>query len=161
MPRKKLPYKEGDWFAVPLRSTGYAIGLIARTNCKGIGIGYFFGPKSDSVPSLGLANAKAPSDALLVAKFGDLGLLEGRWKVLGRLQSWKRQDWPIPVFVRTDLISGVYHKVVYSEDNLLTEIELLPCSAKEASELPKDGTSGDGAVELKLTKLLYQTTQAE
>ena len=39
----KASYREGDWFAVPLRDGGYAAGLIARANPKGVLLGYFFG----------------------------------------------------------------------------------------------------------------------
>ena len=32
MPRIKFPYKEGDWFMLPLEDKGFAIGIIAREN---------------------------------------------------------------------------------------------------------------------------------
>ena len=35
MARRKLPYDEGDWAAVPLEGGGYALGLIARMDRGG------------------------------------------------------------------------------------------------------------------------------
>lgn len=45
MARRKLNYKEGDWFAVPLGGAGYALGLVARVGRRGVTFGYFFGPR--------------------------------------------------------------------------------------------------------------------
>lgn len=40
-------YREGSRFAVPLRQGGYAVGLVARVNPRGVLLGYFFGPRHD------------------------------------------------------------------------------------------------------------------
>lgn len=37
----KINDREGDWFAVPLRKGGYAVGLIAHANPDGVLLGYF------------------------------------------------------------------------------------------------------------------------
>ena len=155
MPRKKLHYKEGVWFAVPLRSGGFAIGLVARMDGKGSVIGYFFGPSHKEIPSsLDFTKGLTPDDAIFIAHFGDLGLLKGTWKVLGEREPWIREKWPLPAFVRTDVISGKHRKVLYFEDNLLKEVQLVPIVAETAKRLPEDGIFGAGAVEIRLTKLL-------
>jgi len=146
---------------VPLRSGGYGIGVVARMDGGGGILGYFFGPKTGHLPSLEVARGKEASDALLVCKLGDLGLLKDIWKVLGRIEPWRRAEWPIPVFLRTDRVSGTHHKVIYADDNLLREVDLLPCSAQEAATLPEDGLYGAGAVERVLTKLLSETSHLE
>jgi hypothetical protein len=51
MGSQKINYREGDWFAVPLRDGGYAVGLVARMDNRGGVLGYFFGPRRDDVPS--------------------------------------------------------------------------------------------------------------
>ena len=79
----KLTYLEGSAFLVPLPSGGYARGVVARTAPKGkILLGYFFGPPLDqgADPRLESLNAK---DAILCVRFGDLGLIEGHWPILG------------------------------------------------------------------------------
>lgn len=151
---RKQKYTEGDWFAVPLRDGGYAVGVVARLDGRGGVIGYFFGPKSGVPPSLDEVTDKTANDAVLVSNFGDLGLVRGKWKRIGKAPDWNRDRWPIPPFVRTDAVSGAHRKVIYTEDNLNTEKTLLPCSSTEATTLPKDGIAGYGAVEIQLTKLL-------
>jgi site-specific DNA recombinase len=60
----KLPYEEGDWFAIPVKESGYATGLIARAANNGkILLGYFFGPLRKSPPSIkDVANLKPNED---------------------------------------------------------------------------------------------------
>jgi hypothetical protein len=47
---ENIKYREGDWFAVPLRNGGFAVGLVARANPKAALLGYFFGPKTKGYP---------------------------------------------------------------------------------------------------------------
>ena len=150
----KLPYAEGDWFAVPLRGGGFALGLAARADGKGGVIAYFFGPVTTSPPSLDSARDRRAEDAIMVGNIGDLGLVRGEWPVLGKIGPWDRGAWPVPTFVRRDAVSGRPAKVLYREPNFNTEAALLPCSEEEADRMPRDGILGYGAVEIRLTKLL-------
>ncbi|MGH9822314.1 MAG: Imm26 family immunity protein [Blastocatellia bacterium] len=51
--KRKLPYVEGDWFAVPLDDQGYALGMIARARPRGrMLFGYFIGPRRREAPAL-------------------------------------------------------------------------------------------------------------
>ena len=45
-------YREGDWFAVPLRDGGFGVGVIARANPKAALLGYFW-PASFGGPEAG------------------------------------------------------------------------------------------------------------
>ena len=88
----KVKYGEGDWFAVPLIDGGFAVGLIARANPSGVLLGYFFGPQRSEVPAVeGIAGLR-PGDAVLVRKFGHLGIVQGKWPLLGRLDGWDRRE---------------------------------------------------------------------
>ena len=109
----KVKYREGDWFAVPLRDGGYAVGLIARANIQGVLLGYFFGPQRSTVPRVEEVGNLRPEDAVLTRIFGDLGIRTGKWPLLGRLDGWNRQDWPTPVFVRTESLRGLSFRVFY------------------------------------------------
>jgi hypothetical protein len=94
-------YAEGDWFAVPLRSGGYAVGVIARlSNSRGANtaLGYFFAPRIDPLPKLDQVERLKPADSILVRRFGDLGLHNGTWPIVGHSSQWRREDWPVPVF---------------------------------------------------------------
>jgi hypothetical protein len=149
----KVQYREGDWFAVPLRNSSFAVGLIARTNPRGVLLGYFFGPRRDSVPSINdLADLK-PNEALMVQKFGHLGLTGGKW-LIGHAPAWDRSDWPMPVFVRYEELSGRSFRVFYEDrdPNALVREEQTPPGIGEQG--PKDGLLGAGAVERVLTSLL-------
>jgi hypothetical protein len=149
-------YQEGDWFAVPLRGGGYAAVIIARTmpRKEGVLLGYFFGPRRDSVPNLGELSALSASDAALVERFGDLGILDGTWPLVGHTDRWDRGAWPTPAFGRLEELTGRALKVIYDDDNpnrLLREERIDP---SELASMPKDGLSGAGAVERILTRLL-------
>jgi hypothetical protein len=147
-------YREGDWFAIPLRESGYAVGIVARANPKGVLLGYFFGPRREAKPSLDDVVALRPSRATLVGKFGHLGLTGGTWPILGRAEAWVRSEWPMPVFVRYEELTGRSFNVFYDPDDpnkFSREEQISPGRAEQG---PKDGLMGAGAVERILTSLL-------
>lgn len=149
-----MKYREGDWFAVPLLDGGFAVGLIARANPRGALLGYFFGPPHAEVPKLEDIVGLKPADAVLVGTFGHLGIVHGKWTVLGRLDGWDRRDWPTPVFVRYEELTGRSFRVYYDDDDpnrVLREEQVAP---GEAEQGPKDGLMGAGFAEGALTRLL-------
>lgn len=152
----KLPYKEGTWFAVPLRNGGFATGIVARfISKKGGLLGYFYGPRRMTVPKLYEVINQAPSDAVIARIFGDLELIRGNWPILGQSELWKREEWPMPVFVRREPFTNRILKIYYSDSNPKRLIkEEVVASEAEVLGLQPDGTSGAGAIEIILTKLL-------
>lgn len=154
MTRKKVPYKTGDWFAVPLRTGGFAVGIIANANRRaGILFGYFFGPKRRALPRLDELRALTPKDAVLLAQFGDLGLIKGEWPIVGSVDAGE-QDWPMPPLVRRDAMTGRPQLVTYRVDDPTLEADVRGCRDDECEGLPEDGVYGYGAVETKLTNVL-------
>ena len=150
----KVKYREGDWFAVPLRDGGFGIGVVARASPTGVLLGYFFGPQHSEVPSLQDVVGLRSGDAVLVRKFGHLGIVQGNWPLLGRLDDWDRRDWPMPVFVRYEELTGRSFRVFYDDDDpnrLLREEQVAPGASEQA---PKDGLMGAGFAEGALTRLL-------
>lgn len=155
MGKKKLPYQEGDWFAVPLREEGYAVGLVARSSPGGkVLFGYFFGPRRQKLPSIKNISGLTPEAAILIAQFGDLGLYNGEWPIIGHSEPWSRSAWPMPKFIRIDAISEKALLIEYSEDDPNHEISVTPCDPNKVRMLPKDGLWGYGAIEIRLTKML-------
>lgn len=151
---KKKEYEEGDWFAVPLRNGGQAIGLVVRANKDGIILGYFFGPRFVTVPTLDDVRDIKSAPPILVRRFGHLGLISGEWTIIGKLPEWAKDKWPTPAFCRYEELTGRSFKVTYDDDdpNRVTAVdEITPGIAEQ---LPKDGLSGAGAIERKLTALL-------
>lgn len=151
---KSLPYREGSWFAVPLRQGGYAVGLVARMAPTGrIVLAYLFGPKRDSVPSLADVAGLQPKDAIRCFRIGDLGLMTGEWPVLGESPHWDRRAWPMPSFVRRDDLSKRAWRSAYCDSDP-SKLEREEPVSYEASKLERDALHGAGGVELLMTKLL-------
>ncbi|MFB9923906.1 Imm26 family immunity protein [Amycolatopsis halotolerans] len=153
----KQKYREGDWFAVPLESGKYAVGLIARSTKKSHSIffGYFFGPARAAVPSLSDIEGLRPDDAIWLSQFGDIGLHDGTWPVLGQSPGWDRADWPMPAFAHKDaLIPDRYVRREYPNEDPGIHSTQQRISAEDAATLPEDGLAGSGFVEQRLTKLL-------
>jgi hypothetical protein len=155
--KKQLPYKEGTWFAVPLKKGGYAAGRVARHSPKGcVVLAYLFGPKREDVPSLDEVAHLRPDEAISVEMVGDLGLINGSWPIIGNSAHWNRGGWPVPVFIRrVDVLVKSAWRVQYSDDdpNVVLSEERIPYDPT----LPNtDGLSGSGAVENWLTHVLSQ-----
>lgn len=152
---KSLPYREGALFAVPLRNGGFSLGVVARMAPKGkIILAYFFGKKFDVVPSFADISSKLRSiDAVKCLRVGDLGLVNGEWPILGDMPSWSRKDWPIPVFIRRDVLSGRVWRVIYSDSDP-SKLDKEEFSSHDPKGIEESDLYGYGAVELVMTKLL-------
>ena len=130
-----VEYREGTWFAVPLRDGGFGVGVVARANAGGVLMGYFFGPRRAAVPELTDVAGLKPEDSVLAAMFGHLGLKGGDWPVLGRLEGWDRREWPMPVFVRYEELTGRSFKVFYNDDEpnkVIREVQSFPVRPSRA-----------------------------
>jgi hypothetical protein len=123
----KVNYQEGNWFAVPLRDSDYAVRIVARSNPKAALLGYLFGPRLDEVRAL------RRDDAILVGSYGPLGSIQGRWPNRGSLPNWDRSEWPMLVFVRYEGVTGRSFNVTYDEDDLarrISEEQMVPRTAE-------------------------------
>ncbi|MGA7193539.1 MAG: immunity 26/phosphotriesterase HocA family protein [Anaerolineales bacterium] len=159
---KHIKYSEGQWFAVPLKDEGYALGIVARGNSmfKGGQLGYFFGPRYKNVPTEREVMIKKPTDAILVTWFGALGLLWGTWPLISSARPFQREEWPVPKFKRINSFKpSMGWLVEYRQDinGLERPTQETYCDAKELEGFPIDVLSGYEAIEIKLTKLLFGT----
>jgi hypothetical protein len=150
----KATYSEGDWFAVPLRNGGYAVGIVARLNVGGVLLGYFFGPRLKNVPTALDVAELTPAKAALIGKFGHLGLVQGRWPVLGRTPSWDRDRWVTPMFVRYEELTGRWIAVYYDDRDPNKIVRQEVVSAHVAKGKPTAGLMGPGYVESVLSTIL-------
>lgn len=150
--RMKVNYLAGSCFLVPLRNGGYARGVVARLNGKGLVFGYFFGPRLAS-PEDASACGLRPDQAVLIGKFGDLSLTSGAWKSLGLVEAWTPKEWPMPPLVRVDEATGQATLSFYDERTFeCIKEEVAPSGSQD--RYPYDRTMGAGAVEIRLSKLL-------
>jgi hypothetical protein len=153
---KKFPFHDGDWFAVPLRGGGFAIGVLARVSKSGVLFGYFFGPKRSAVPALEDTKGRTSFGAVLICQFGHLGLTRGTWPVLGHDPNWTQTLWPVPELHRHEGLTGKSYLVKYSDDDRLELVGEREVSYDEADRAPSEALFGNGAVEIRLTRLLDQ-----
>jgi hypothetical protein len=149
----KLPYENGTWFAVPLRNGGFATGVVARHSPDGVILVYLFGPKRPKVARLDQLEGLTKAIAIKVSIAGDLGLLEGRWPIIGKFPSWQDSEWPMPKFLRKDLLGATAWLVTYAENNPNHVVSEEPVPF-ETTGFERDVLSGAGAVEIVLTRLL-------
>ena len=160
MCKRHIKYDEGQWFAVPLKDGGYALGIIVRGSYKTKGgLGYFFGPRYPDIPDDTATWAKQTSDAILITWFGDLGIIEGRWPLIPSTRPFRREEWPVPKFARIDAVDPSIGRLVeYDQETsgLESPIRETVRPAQDLVGLPRDVDAGAGAVEIKLTKLLAE-----
>ncbi len=151
---KKLPYKEGDWFAVPLGNDRYGVGVIARAAPRGkILLGYFFDRFFQGIPQLSRLEDLTPDKAIEVVRFGDLSLFNREWPVLGSLPDWDRSRWPTPFFVRRDPLSKKAWRVEYSDRDPSQEVSEVRIPY-ETTTFGRNSPLGAGAVEITLRKIM-------
>jgi len=155
MARKKFPWKEGDWIAIPLvRRGGWGVGIIARMRAPAI-VGYFFGPRRTKPPTLEELVGLRPEEAVLIGNTGDMGLRDQEWLVIGSQPGFQRVDWPMPVFGRDDM-AGHYFATTYDEDRPDRYLAEKRISAEEYAKLPRDVAHGHVALSLTLDKVLAE-----
>jgi hypothetical protein len=158
----KLPYREGTWFAVPLKEGGFAVGVVARTPRNGkVLLGFFFGPQRAGIPTMREIQSLKPSKAIQVIRFGDLHLIRKRWPIIGDHPEWKRSEWPTPQFLRQNEMSPTAWLVTYSDDDPSCVLSEDVVDVKSVKGLGKDTMFGAGAVEAVLSKLLQQKSLSE
>jgi len=149
----KLPYAEGTIFLVPLEKGGYARGVVARTGDQGKAVfGYFFAPCLPSKDEVRLEDIN-PANAIKKIMFGDLGLINGEWPIVGAIPNWNRSEWPMQDFVRRDPLGKLKPILVRYCDTDPMRIEA-EFPIDDDSGLETDSASGYGAVEIKLSRLL-------
>ena len=150
----ELAYAEGDVFAVPLQDGAYGLGVVARMDGKGAVLGYFFGERHEQLPQLSDISELSAADNVLIKIFGDLGLENQTWPVIGPLPQWRRENWPMPAFVRHASLTATYFSVEYEDDDPNSHPQEREISREEYEYLPENGLAGSGFVEQRLTRLL-------
>jgi hypothetical protein len=152
---RKLPYAEGSVFGVPLRKgQGWALGVfVSFAKSKKGGLGAFFGPPQSTKPT-SIPDHLDPSKAVASCQFGDLGLINGEWPVLGTLPNWTKGKWAVRRYHHYDDTDDEWWIRDYTDDYQF--VSQSRTTKENALQYPEDGVFGYGAVEIMLTQLLMR-----
>lgn len=149
MGNKKQKYSEGDLFNIDLGKKGIFLGLITRRRGRTkLLSGYFWNFNNAEI----LKTALNPKEAVLFTKFSGLGFEIGDWKLLGKYQEWKKEEWPIPQLYRYYELSKSYFVISYND--AIDEIKEERVSEKKAKALFEDGTHGYLSLEKCLAEII-------
>jgi hypothetical protein len=147
---KKLPYAEGDVFCVPLGDGTFLLGVIARMTNRGkVLLGYFFSTVFQQRPNVETMPPLRAKDAARIIRFGDLGLFNGEWTLVGRLPEWHRDEWPMPPFISRPPLTKSASLVYYSDDDPNRISHVVKCDPNSEG-YARDSVYGYGAVEIIL-----------
>lgn len=148
---RRLPYQEGDWFLVPLVEDQWAAGRVARLHPGGkIAFVYLFGPFANPPVIDGLA-ALLPSEAVLIGRIADQGLVRREWPVLGHAD-WRRGEWPLMPFRNVDPTTRRVRRVEYEDGNLATPV-VWQVVDDEMAGSPADTLYGHLSLQKRLSKM--------
>lgn len=149
--RRSSDLHEGAVFLIPLPTSGFGVGVLVRSNGKGQAFGAFFGPRIESADQVAIDDLR-PDLAILTCRFGDYGLFNGRWPVVGKIKDWDSNRWPLPNFVRAHDQATLRYLSEYNDRLELISENVV--NAMSVSKLPEDVQYGSGVVEMKMGKLL-------
>jgi hypothetical protein len=130
----KRPYKEGDWFRIPLDSACDAVGLIARA-CRSRLFGYFFAVPADATPSHDELRSLRLQDAATCALFGGAAIEDARWPLIATSLRFDREAWPFPQFASRGAFGRTWSLRVYDPQTMQT-VATQPSSEADAAGLP-------------------------
>ena len=117
MPPINFPYKEGDWFMLPLEDKGFAIGLVVRADKEEKFFSYFFSPRIYKEPKKKYLDSLNPDSAIFVARYQDFKFPHYQtWKTIKNNENFQRKDWPIPEFVRFDATNNKFFLINRGEN---------------------------------------------
>ncbi|MBN4064812.1 hypothetical protein JYU04_03650 [Dehalococcoides mccartyi] len=95
---KNISYSEGDFFAVPLKSGEFGIGIAVCIGPKRTIVARFFSPVRSEIPEIDELEHLTEDDSIHIEHFRDSSLRDGSWKIIGQHPEWDSYEWPIPRF---------------------------------------------------------------
>ena len=149
---KRRSIREGMLFAVPLKSGGYGLCLVARHSRSGVTVGYFYGPRTVEQPDI--PESLDPQEAVLVQRFGDIPIVDDIWPCLGVAPFWDRDKWAGATFFRGDRHRGTGFLVYYDDSDPNEAIREVPVRDSGPVNLPADGLAGYIIVRNKFEEML-------
>ncbi len=147
----KRPYREGDWFLVPvpfdfsrLHTPEPVSGVVLVTRGRNgrVAFVYVFGPWGYE-PAESDLELLQPGDEVLMCLIGDTPLRDGTFKPIGSDLKFTRDRWPMPWFSIHSGLPGFHTDAVRtSDDRPFDAIETRPISVEDALQLPEWSVGG-------------------
>lgn len=117
-----IKVEEGDCFALPLSGGGFARGVVARQPPRSpVMLAYFFPPRLATLRDALIDGQLTLGKQVLIERCGNGSIKNGHWPTLGKLPSFDRLAWPIPLFISGNTANQLLRVAVVSERDLLTE----------------------------------------
>ena len=148
---KKPRAVAGSVVLVPLAPDEFAVGVVIHTAGKGCCVGAFFGPRVRSASEVDTGGLRL-ENAVWVCRFGDYGIHNSLWPVIGAIPNWASAPWSVTSFARGHDDPTLCYITEY--DNVLNVKSDRVAPASEGQALPKDSLCGSAIVEKLLAKLL-------
>lgn len=152
MIKKKSDINEGDLCLIPLIDGTSVLSLIVRIDRKyGFVLLYVFDLRHNQlIQEYNVSLLKAKTQRIF--RTGDNALLDGRWPIIGKLESWIRAEWPMPVFVLHLEITDEWVARTYSEEALMHMLSSRKATPEEIRSCPEDRIYGCLSVEKHLNQ---------
>jgi hypothetical protein len=151
MKTKKIKFKEGQVFAVPLRQGGYVLGILVREYIK-ITLGYFFNKIYPTIPDKVDKSEISIDKIALIALFSSMGIEDGYWPLVETNLLFKKGDWPIPLMKMQDPLTEKYYSVLFDETLINDERKLI--SEEIAQKLFDHSLHGYVSLEKKVSTIM-------
>lgn len=156
---ESLKPQVGHIVAIPLDNEGYGIGLlthVARTR-KPIVIGRFYAYRFETVPDFQAANKLILSAPDFICRVSSLGMLEGKWPILGQL-TVPEGGFRMPVLLEWSNVGSPAVEIIESR-RLVRAGARLPLKGELEGEVGEGGLFGSMALQKKLDTIEKQVSQ--
>lgn len=150
---------EGDIVAIPLSKRRWAIALIVRATgrlqAKLSLLLYVYEVCNSLQPTVPTGFSPTPNSPIARIRTGSPAIADKRWPRIGRLASFSRKSWPMPLFLTT-ADDSFYQIVKYNEDCLAEALTVTDAHKrpKNADQMIVDEVFSPLAVETHLASVL-------
>lgn len=145
---------EGEVFAIPIE-LGHGVVVLTRARHPYVGVGYFFLLSAEEMAKLDISKLE-PLKADIIARFGHIGIRNGRWIPMGKIPGFQASQWTTPLFAVRD------PKLSYAQEYDDIGVELLrmfEIDYEEAKKHPDGALFQASAMEILLRKLAARDTR--
>lgn len=152
----KVKIELGNIICLPLRDgSGYSVVVIARKRGTTL-LGYFMKIKLKEIADFALIPLSliSPDNTINISMFGSLGIKTGTWIIVGKLKSFNKKEWAIPLFFGEDAILQSMYYIDHFDENLECIFREHKKTKEEVEGLFYAGLWGHGAIEIVMTEFL-------